>query len=281
MDSNKHAYLILAHNEFDVLQKLVELLDDERNDIYLHIDKKVHQIPTIRVSHSRLFRISSPVNVYWGHTSQLKAEFLLMETALRQYAYSRFHIISGVHLPLQKQDVMHLFFDENIEKNYLMLEKSSADEVDLKMRRYNFFVKHPCEWTARSEVFLWHMLIKLQRIFGVKRYANESFTKASQWVSINREAVMYLIKNKSDILKRYRWTYCPDEFFIPSELSRSPFANTIVNFQRLLMCEFEGVSPKIYTTADFDMLISSKFFFARKFNKQNIQVVDRILSVLK
>ena len=37
----KHAYLIIAHNEFNILEKTIELLDDERNDIYLHIDKKV------------------------------------------------------------------------------------------------------------------------------------------------------------------------------------------------------------------------------------------------
>ena len=36
----KHAYLIMAHNEPYILEKLLKLIDDERNDIYLHIDKK-------------------------------------------------------------------------------------------------------------------------------------------------------------------------------------------------------------------------------------------------
>lgn len=31
---NKHAYLIIAHNDFYILEKLLMLLDDERNDIY-------------------------------------------------------------------------------------------------------------------------------------------------------------------------------------------------------------------------------------------------------
>ena len=38
---NKHAYLIMAHNEFHILEKLILLLDDSRNDIYIHIDSKV------------------------------------------------------------------------------------------------------------------------------------------------------------------------------------------------------------------------------------------------
>ena len=31
---NKHAYLIIAHNEFEILKLLVNALDDARNDIY-------------------------------------------------------------------------------------------------------------------------------------------------------------------------------------------------------------------------------------------------------
>ena len=36
----RHAYLILAHNNFKQLSKLVSLLDDRDNDIFIHIDKK-------------------------------------------------------------------------------------------------------------------------------------------------------------------------------------------------------------------------------------------------
>lgn len=39
-DSDKHAYCILAHGNWEQLQLLVSVLDDERNDIFLHIDKK-------------------------------------------------------------------------------------------------------------------------------------------------------------------------------------------------------------------------------------------------
>lgn len=36
----KHAYLIIAHSNLKQLQQLLLLLDDPRNDIYIHIDKK-------------------------------------------------------------------------------------------------------------------------------------------------------------------------------------------------------------------------------------------------
>ena len=37
----RHAYLIMAHNNWYTLEKLIRLLDVPWNDIYLHIDKKV------------------------------------------------------------------------------------------------------------------------------------------------------------------------------------------------------------------------------------------------
>ena len=37
---SKHAFLIMAHNEYDILNKLLLLLDDERNDLFIHYDKK-------------------------------------------------------------------------------------------------------------------------------------------------------------------------------------------------------------------------------------------------
>lgn len=40
----KHAYLIMAHSRPDLLQNLVSMIDDERNDIYTYIDKKVEDI---------------------------------------------------------------------------------------------------------------------------------------------------------------------------------------------------------------------------------------------
>lgn len=37
---NKHAYLIIAHNEPYLLETLVNLIDDERNDIFIAVDKR-------------------------------------------------------------------------------------------------------------------------------------------------------------------------------------------------------------------------------------------------
>lgn len=33
-----HAYLIIAHDQFELLESLLKCIDDERNDIYIHVD---------------------------------------------------------------------------------------------------------------------------------------------------------------------------------------------------------------------------------------------------
>lgn len=35
----KHAFLIIAHNDWSLLSKLLMCLDDKRNSIFVHIDK--------------------------------------------------------------------------------------------------------------------------------------------------------------------------------------------------------------------------------------------------
>ena len=40
MIMDKHAYLIIAHSNLEQLHKLLLLLDDPRNDIYIHLDLK-------------------------------------------------------------------------------------------------------------------------------------------------------------------------------------------------------------------------------------------------
>ena len=37
----KHAYLIMAHEDTLVLRRLIQLLDNENNCIYIHIDRNL------------------------------------------------------------------------------------------------------------------------------------------------------------------------------------------------------------------------------------------------
>ena len=84
----RHAYLIMAHNHFDFLKELLGCLDDSRNDIYLHIDKKAGSFDpnqfTKVLNSSRLF-FTERLDVRWGGYSQIACELLLLKTAILRF----------------------------------------------------------------------------------------------------------------------------------------------------------------------------------------------------
>lgn len=85
MSYKKHAYLIMAHNNFYILEKLLHLLDDPRNDIYVHIDKKVSEFDFVHYKNicekATVIYPSKRINVHWGTQSQVITELLLYREA--------------------------------------------------------------------------------------------------------------------------------------------------------------------------------------------------------
>lgn len=83
----KQAYLIIAHNKFDMLRALIRQLDSRDNDIYIHIDKKAGDVDFSQfegaASCSRVKCLRDRISVMWGGVSQIAATFLLLQTALR------------------------------------------------------------------------------------------------------------------------------------------------------------------------------------------------------
>ena len=74
---NKHAYLIIAHNEFEILKLLLDTLDDLRNDIFIHFDAKCCDLPLLKCNNSNLYIIPNRIDVRWGDYSQIETEMLL------------------------------------------------------------------------------------------------------------------------------------------------------------------------------------------------------------
>lgn len=66
--NSKHAYLIVAHSEPEILRVLVSLLDDVRNDIYIHIDKKsdIGIFKNVQTQYSKLIFLENRIDAKWG-----------------------------------------------------------------------------------------------------------------------------------------------------------------------------------------------------------------------
>ena len=69
---DRHAYLIMTHGNFEILKLQLEILDDSRNDIYIHVDKKVKNFDFLffrtYVKKAHIEFTKKRINVRWGGT---------------------------------------------------------------------------------------------------------------------------------------------------------------------------------------------------------------------
>ncbi|MCT3633940.1 glycosyl transferase [Elizabethkingia anophelis] len=282
----KHAYLIIVHHEFEVLKLLLQALDDSCNDIYIHFDKKnVENIPILNCKYSGLYILDKRIDVRWGHVSQIETEYELFEKAYKKDVYSRYHLISGTHMPLKSQKAIHEFFEEYNDREILSFIYTNNYEVTMKLGRYHFFLKnYKSSSTIKRTLsqFFWRASLKFESIFRIiKKPIPKASIKANNWVSLTPKAVKYIIEEKKRILNEFKWSFCGDEYFVPYLLENKTAEYKMMDDKRLLFNEFLDSSPRVLKDTDYDFLIRSEYLFARKFSQTDLKVVQRILQYIK
>lgn len=253
----RHAYLIMAHGEFGVLRRLVAALDDEGNDIYVHIDRKVKKMPVLSTEHSSLAMLRNRINVKWGTVSQIRTELLLLETAAANGPYDFYHIISGTHLPLVSLMELNAFYDLHLGQEITRIWPEDAGDADFKLRRYHLF---------KSVNILWRACLKVQTVLGLRRNRDSRFIKTDNWMSLSERACAYLVGNKGRILKKYAHTHCADEYFAASELAEAGGFD-LFDYPRLLHVRFKGANAETYPLSALEGLKDTNCLWARKFRE--------------
>ncbi len=278
----KHAYLIIAHNEFEILEKLIACLDDERNDIFIHFDSKLKELPALSTRKAHLNILKNRIDIRWADISMVEAELALFEAALSANTeYSHLHLLSGVDLPLKSQDEIHAFFAQHTGKEFIGFSQYDySNEVKRKMNRWHLFPKCFRSGCPYFKV-LRALHLRLQIMFDWQRNTKIAFRKGTQWVSITPAFARFIVSKKSDIQHIYRNTFCADEVFLHTLCWNSPFRENIFNSDNeadgcLRMIGWKNGQLFDWTDGDYNTLKASSALFARKFNSQNMQVVEQI-----
>lgn len=292
----KHAYLILAHNNFTLLEKLLKLLDDERNDLFIHVDNKIANFQEDRfkkcVVKSNIEFVTPRIDVKWGHVNLVQAEFLLFRKANEFGHYSYYHLISGVDLPIKSQDYIHEFFEKNNGKELVGFSTDSYKDLKYKVTKIHIGTSYFKLKTLllRKFVFFFDKSFALvQRLLGYNVVKlNEDFilAKGCNWVSVTGDFVTYLLTKETECLKMYKHSICPDEIFIHTVLYNSVFRKNILPADDeysgcMRLIDWKRGNPYIYTKDDFEELISSDRLFARKFDEKDLLIVDMLYNKLK
>lgn len=293
----KHAYLIIAHNEFYILERLLKLIDDERNDIYLHIDKKVKDFDFDYfkqiIKRANLY-FTSRIDVIWSDYSQIKCELLLLKEATHQ-KYDYYHLISGVDLPLKNQDEIHTFFDNCGHKDFVHFHNhkiASNNSLD-RVKYYHLFLKN-IRSKNRYKRFLSNKLhnlfIKIQKTVHYNRIKGQEkiFKYGANWFSITDELARYVLSKEAFIHKHFKHTSCADELFLQTIVYNSKYYQNLYNYQDddytsiMRYIDWERGNPYTFQKNDFEELMNSNMLFARKFScNVDQEIVDKIYHKVK
>lgn len=293
---DKHAYLVIAHNEFDILNLLIGSLDDLRNDIYIHLDAKCNEIPKLKCKYSFLYFLPNRIDVRWGDYSVVEAEMQLFEYAYNMQKkngvnYQYYHLISGVDFPLKNQDYIHDFFNKHNNKEFLGFYQGDIEgELRKKAQIYHLFPKSfSKERRFNIKSILRALFCRIQLILGYRRNNDIKLVRGTQWVSITNDFVRFLLSNRKVIYKRFHHTFCADEIYKHTICWNSAFRERIFNHNNealgcvreinWVITENKSLLPS-FTINDYERLIHSQMLFARKFDVSNIDVVKRLFELL-
>lgn len=275
----RHAYLILAHNDISLLTFLISCLDDSRNDIYIHWDAKSGAVPSIRTVHSNLCFIDNRVAVNWAGYSMVEAEFRLFNKAFQNGPYAYYHLLSGTDLPIKSQDYIHSVCEAKAGTEFIAFADASKEELAYRVQHYFLFpeqFKGGRFWKRA----LRKMFLLFQNLIGCHRL-DVPIRKGSQWCSVTHDFVRYLLSQELTVKKWFHHTFCPDELFIQTLCTNSPFMDKVQKAQT----EFEGNMRFIkwregqllpITSEDIPALQSSERWFARKFSSDDKDLVRSI-----
>lgn len=277
----KHAYLILAHSSKILLKELILALDDVRNDIYVHLDKKAtFDISDLTTKCSALYILSERKDARWGDYSLVEVELLLMTEASSRFAYAYYHLLSGVDFPIANQDVVHSFFSKNFGKEFIGFANHTS-KTELNWRSQHFFL-FPRKFQSKNVLIrlVRRIFADIQTILGYKRYPKE-IKKGCQWCSITNDFVVFLLSNKALINKYFNHTYCPDELFIQTLCWNSPFRFKVYNSEDefkgcLRYINWDNDTIHLMDYEDPQKMVDSEFLFARKFSENGLENITRI-----
>ena len=226
--------------------------------------------------------IENRVDVRWGDVSQIKAEYALYKSAFQEGQYAYYHLISGTHFPLKSNDDLHGWFNSCNGACVLRQVPLSEEEIQMRFGLYHYFLKH---LVSKNKVVNkayhlgWRMMLSIQKRLGIKRDTSFIKGKASQWCSLNENAVKLLLLNEAASLKRFRRSFCCDEFFVQSVIEGTGIPVAYDN--RICYIEFRWTTPVKFSEEDFDKLMASDALFFRKLIDSNISLAKKIEQHIK
>lgn len=266
----KHAFLLGVYKNPEYVETIIHNLLSPNSNIYIHVNKLYLQDFAgliKKYANCENIHFTESIKVKWGGLGFLNSSLVMIKAALKNPENQVFHLISGQDVQTVAVEEIVRFFEGN-EKNYIEYRPLPDNR-----RHYYDYYRFENFIDVRSGgkfASLPQKLLAYQIRLGLKRsklpFKQPCF--GSCWWSLQREAVQYIFDNldkKNYIYKRLKYTFAPDEMICQSLLvNAEKFEIENNNLRYIRWSPNNTGSPELLLEKDFDDIIASKAFFARK-----------------
>ncbi|WP_300915788.1 beta-1,6-N-acetylglucosaminyltransferase [Bacteroides acidifaciens] len=289
----RHAFLITAHKEPDLLIDLVRLLSAENHYIIVNIDKKSELRggvePTIGKCCNQV--IFTYYNVSHGGYSQISTTIKLLKLA-SELDVDYCHLISGQDFPCKSMAEFDCFFEVHNGESYMWFDSEEQHEIWSK-------VKYPSRVDRlyfNDIPFQEHYYVKLvvfylNRLFSRFKFRSKipNLRAGWNWFSWNKKVVSFVLnKYKDDIsfFNRFKYTNCCDEIVFHTllyphlEQLKIHKDNSLryINWTKMSENGILPNAPLVLTEKDLNDIDNHEVFFCRKVDTTISRSLLKILS---
>ncbi|MBT1173162.1 hypothetical protein JS528_07320 [Bifidobacterium sp. MA2] len=285
----------MAHGQPELLQILLRRLDDEHNDIIVHIDSKSPLTPEsiletnpVKKGHIRfIHRIPST----WGGYSLIQVELNLLRESLKMGTHSYYHLLSGSDLPLYPISQINAFYERRQGKEFLNFfdKEECLKQYNLRLK-YKHWFRDKCGRDKNVYTILNKLGLCIQQLLRIKNsIPSENFYCGSQWWDITEDLARYVLDHEYSIRRTYQYSSCCDEAFVQSLVWNSKFREQLFvpelgngtkgNMRWIDLARGINSGAYVIKTADLPNIMESGMLFARKFDfEHHPEVINALQS---
>ena len=283
----KIAYLVLCHKNQEQVTKLIETLSDDNIDFFIHIDKKAIDFTLEKRNNIHILPFEKRIDVQWATKSMIDATIELIHFMLEyEKKYDYVFLISGQDFPIKTNAEIQKYLTENFGFNFIeilphtnKLWKRYKKRNDLYYPRWMQKPSKIIKVVKKIYIYLSGGYNRTFRLFIRKNNVGINYEFGSQWWCLTYECLLWIINyidSHRSVLDFFNNALTPDECLFQTVFMCSPYNK--YQHDKLTYIEWDKNKnhPRIFTKNDYELLRTSNYLFARKFDSN----IDKTIIIL-
>jgi hypothetical protein len=285
----KIAYLILAHNNYNHLKRLVNALNDSNIVFFIHIDNTL-KLPNNLHEFKNVVFVRGP-KVYWGGWSFTEGIISLIRTAA-SYGFDYYIFLSGADYPIRPNSFLYTQLSNggefiNIIKGFY------GGKSENRVKYYYFDCFDRRNFRSIKTVFFYLSERSIKLFFQKKAYPFKQIYVGSTWWALSHDCILYVLDeldHHEEYIKFCKTCFTADEFLFHTIIGNSPFFSKCKS--HLTYSDWDShPKPALINKNHVELLKKqTEFkgeyrnfmpFFARKFNDESLPVIELIEKELR